>query len=98
MRATIYLRVAKGGKKGYKVEASLTPNNTPILQKGGYNQPDEYLPTVAFGAIFNLPDEMFNQASTIVAEINVALKNGVIANEFVIPKGVEVKSVKSKKK
>lgn len=94
MKATVYLRIAKGGKKGYKVEASLEPNAMPIIQKGSYNQPDVYLPTVSFGAIFNLDDAMFKQAETIVAEINVALKDGVIANEIVIPKGVTVKASK----
>lgn len=95
MKATVYLRIAKGGKKGYKVEASLEPNYLPIIQKGGFNQSDVYLPTVSFGAVFNLDEAMFKQAETIVAEINVALKDGVIANEIVIPKGVNIKGQKN---
>lgn len=98
MKATVYLRIAKGGKKGFKVEASTTPNNTPILQKGGYNQADVYLPTVSFGVDFDLDDKLFKQAETIVATINVAMKDGAIANELVVPKGVVIKSNKKSKK
>ncbi len=97
MKATIYLRIAKGGKKGYKVDASLEPNGTPIVQKGNFNQPDIALPTVSFGTVFNIDDRMFTQAETIVAEINVALKEGIINNEIVIPKGVTIKPTKTKK-
>lgn len=94
MKATVYLKIAKGGKKGYKVEASTTPSAMPIIQKGSYSNSDTYLPTVCFGAVFDIDEKMFNQASTIVAEINVAMKDGVIANEIVVPKGITVKNKK----
>lgn len=98
MKTTVYLRIAKGGKKGFKVEASTAPNSTPIIQKGGYQQADVYLPTVSFGVDFDLDEKLFKQAETIVASINVALKDGVISNELIVPKGVVIKSTKKAKK
>lgn len=98
MKTTVYLRIAKGGKKGFKVEASTVPNNIPIIQKGGYGSSDLYLPTVSFGVEFDLDEKLFKQAETIVASINVAMKDGVIANELIVPKGVVIKSNKKLKK
>lgn len=86
-KTTIYLRVGKkeGGRKPYKVEASSDPNYAPLLVKGGYNKPDAYLPTVAFGLTLDLPDELFETASKVIGEINIAAKDARIAATVEVP-------------
>lgn len=91
MKTTIYLRIAKGGRKGFKVSASTTPDHSPMIHKGGYKEGDVYLPTVSFGMNIDIDDQMFKQAETIVADINVAMKEGKINSEIVIPKGITIK-------
>lgn len=92
-KTTIYLRVARkeGGRTPYKVEASNEPNHVPLLVKGGYNKPDYYLPTISFGVVLNIPDELFDQAGNIVAEINVGLDEQSIAADIKVPAPIKIK-------
>lgn len=91
MKITTYIRVAQGGKKGFRVDASNTPNPQPLKIAGGYNRPDEFLPTVSFAVNFDIPEELFNQAETIIGEINIGLKQALVTNEITIPKGIKIK-------
>ena len=85
MKLPIYVRVAKTGtRKGYKVDASSTPNHSP-LHSGSYNT--EYYPTVAFALSIDLPDSLFEQAEKVIAEINVNEKDAKIAAEIAVPEG-----------
>ena len=85
MKYPIYIRVAKtGGRKGYKVSASINPNNEP-LNSGTYNT--QWFPTVAFCVNVELPDVLFEQASRVIAELNVGIKEAVVSTEIVLPKG-----------
>ena len=85
----IYLRVAKtSSRKGFKVSASPNPNNEP-LNSGSYGT--EWFPTVSFLINVTIPDELFNQAERLVAEINVAMKDVSINGEITVPKGITVK-------
>lgn len=89
MKYPIYLRVAKTeSRNGYKVSASTKPNNEP-LNSGSYNT--EWFPTVAFKVNIDIPDELFNQASRLVAELTVGMKEAKISGEIVLPEGIEVK-------
>jgi len=73
MIAKIYLRIAKT-KKGIKVAASPRPNESPLFS----DYPRKYFPTVSFGIKFDIPDELFSRASTLIALINVAEKHATI--------------------
>jgi hypothetical protein len=89
MKYPIYLRVAKtNSRKGYRVTAGITPNNEP-LNSGSYNT--EWYPTVAFAVNIEIPDELFNQASRIIAELNVAMKEAQVSTEILLPKGISLK-------
>ena len=96
MKSKIYLRVAKSeGRKGFKVAASTEPNNAPITSQDYRGH--TFYPTVAFAVEFNIPDELFDQASKVVAEINIALKQAKIAGEIVVPEGVSIKQARGSK-
>jgi hypothetical protein len=85
-KLTVYLRVGKrDGRQPYMIEANLKPSSVPLIQRGAYNKPDVYLPTVSFGIDFNLPDELFEQASNIIGEINIAAKDAMIAATVDVP-------------
>ena len=56
-----YIRVAKTNR-GYKVAANNKANHEPLYQPG-YGSSKDFYPTVAFAVDFNVPDELFNQAS-----------------------------------
>lgn len=85
-KVTIYLRVGKrDGRKPYMVDASLKPNYVPLITKGGYNRPDTYLPTAAFGLNLEIPDALFEQAETIVADVNVAMREAMVAADIEVP-------------
>jgi len=47
MKYIAYIRIAKGTKKGYKIEASNTPSQEPLKRQSGYKGV-EFLPTVSF--------------------------------------------------
>ncbi len=92
MKAKIFLRVAKTEtRNGYKVSASTKPNNEP-LNSGSYGT--VWYPTVSFAVDINLPDELFDQASKVIAELNVAMKDAKITSEIAVPEGIIVKKAK----
>lgn len=85
-RLNVYLRVGKReGCAPYAVEAGLKPSTAPLIQRGAYNKPDLYLPTVSFGITLNLSDELFQQAERLIGEINVAAKDALIAASVDVP-------------
>jgi hypothetical protein len=79
MKATVYLRVAKG-PRGPKFAATTKPSRAP-LTTGGWNE--KHLPTVAFALLLNIPDEAFDQAGQVIAEIDVPAEQLSIAAEVV---------------
>lgn len=83
-KVKMYVRVAKDGYK-YKLEAGTKENVTPLHKGGGYNSSKEYLPTVAFAVNLDMPDELFSKAAKVIAEINVAMKDVVVAAELPVP-------------
>lgn len=92
MKYPIYLRIAKTGtRKGYKVSAASTPNNEP-LNSGSYNT--TWFPTVMFAVNIDIPDELFEQAERVIAELNVGMEEAQISSEIVLPAGIKVKSAK----
>lgn len=78
-----YIRVAKQGYK-YRVDAGTKENVTPLHRPVPFNQ-KEFLPTVYFAVDLNIPDELFSKASRVIAEINVGLKDAVIAADIPVP-------------
>ncbi len=91
MKYPIYLRIAKtDGRKGYKVSAHTEPNNTP-LESGNNYSGKEFHPTVSFCVQIDIPDELFNQASRVIAELNVGMKEAKVNGEIVLPEGIKIK-------
>ena len=89
MNYPIYIRVAKTeSRKGYKVSALTNPSNEP-LNGGSFG--DSWFPTVAFRVDVDIPDELFNQAGRLIAELNIGMKEAQISSEIVLPKGITVK-------
>jgi hypothetical protein len=86
MKTTVYLRVAKG-PRGAKFAASTKPNQRP-LTSGGWNE--THLPTVAFALRLNIPDEAFDEAGRVVAEIDVPPDQLSIAAEVVPRDEIEI--------
>ena len=80
-----YIRIAKNGWK-YKIDAGAKDNSAP-LHLTGYRNEKTFLPTVAFAVDLNIPDELFSKASRVIGEINIALKDAVIASDVVVPSG-----------
>lgn len=90
MKVIAYMKVGKTqGKKGYMVHASATSNTAPFVKKG-YNKTDEVLPTVYFALELNLDDAMFKNAETVVAAINVGMKQMKVTGEITVPDGIKV--------
>ncbi len=87
-----YIRVAKTNR-GYKVTANNKANYEPLYQSG-YGSSKDFYPTVAFAVDF--PEELFTQASQVIGEINIALKNANVAAEVQIP-SMEQSTKRSKK-
>jgi hypothetical protein len=78
MKARVYLRFAKA-TRGLKVDASTKPIHYPL----DANQ--QFLPTASFAVDFNIPDELFEQASTSVGEINLELKGAKVVGKMIVP-------------
>lgn len=92
MKFPVYLRIAKTDtRKRYKVAASTDPNNEP-LNSGGYGV--VWHPTVAFAVNVEIPDELFNQAGRVIAELNVSMREAMVSSEIVLPKGISLKKRK----
>lgn len=83
MKIRTYIRVAKqkSGRSGIKVDASTKDIPQPLFRPL-YRGEKEYLPTVRFAVDFEIPDELFSQASKVVGEINIALDKAKIAAEL----------------
>jgi len=95
MKYPIYLRVAKtGSRNGYKVSATAKPNNEP-LNSGSYGT--VWYPTIAFAVAIDIPDELFNQAERVIAELNIGMKEAVVSSEIVLPQGITVKNASKEK-
>ena len=60
MKARIYLRIAKGGRKGFKVSASENPEFEPLKSSG------RYLPTVNFALDIDVADKEFSAARNLL--------------------------------
>lgn len=75
MRTTVYLRVGKS-KDRIKVEASPKPSYVPL--KIG----QRFIPTVAFGVEFDIPDELFKGAAAIVGLMKLTMEQGKIATHI----------------
>ena len=74
-----YIRIAKMTNGRYKVDArARTPNYAPIADSNGGPYP-----TVAFALEFNIPEEAFEQAEQVIAEITIPEDQLQIAAEVV---------------
>lgn len=83
MRARVFMRVGKAGsrsRKGYLVQAGLSPSYEPLSNSVG-----RYLPTAMFALDLDIPDEMFEQAQQVLAEIVVNPEDLAIAAEVHTP-------------
>lgn len=83
MKVRTYIRIAKNGYK-YKVDAHTKEDPTPLYIPS-YGGQKKFLPTVAFAVDFNVPDELFSNASRVIAQIDVATKEAVVLGEMLIP-------------
>jgi len=83
--AKAYLRVAKASK-GLRFAISKTPNYEPLKDN---NYKPTYYPTVMFAVKFNIPDELFEQASQELAEITLSAEKVKINTSILTPE-VEV--------
>lgn len=97
MRARVYLKIAKNGYK-YKVKATTKSDSTPLKLEGGYNKEDTFLPTVGFGVDFVIPDELFDAAQQIIAEIDVSTKGAKVLAEVPLAEVEQTKKVLPAKK
>jgi hypothetical protein len=79
MKVQTYLRVAEGAR-GPRVVASAKPNYQP-LTKGAGTYHEEALPTAMFAVVLDIPDELFERASQVLAEIEVPTDRAEIAAE-----------------
>lgn len=79
MKVKTYLRVAVGGR-GPRVVASTKPNYQP-LTKGQGTYHEEPLPTAAFALVLDIPDEIFERAEKVLAEVAVDPSEAAVAAE-----------------
>lgn len=79
MKVTAYIRIGKKepGSRGPRavVDAGSQPNSNMLYQ--GPNP----IPTVAFGVDLDIPDELFERASQVIAEIVIPVEAAEIAAE-----------------
>jgi hypothetical protein len=74
-----HLRVGYDKKRRKtSVVANVNPNHTPLSNMKG-----EYLPTVAFAIVLDIPDSAFAQAEQVIAEITIPESEIQIAAEVV---------------
>jgi len=88
MKVKAFMRVAQTGR-GYKVAASSKANQEPLFRQDYRGK--EFLPTVSFAVVLNIPEELFNQAEKEIAEINLALNEVEIAAEVDVPASAKKK-------
>lgn len=68
MKLKVYLRVAHGAR-GPRVEASTTPNYTPIQSGSGWTA--KPLPTAMFALDLTIPEEALHHAERVMAEMEI---------------------------
>lgn len=78
MKVKTYLRVARGGR-GVRVVASSKPNYQPLMKGSGWSE--KALPTAAFAVVLDIPDEIFERAETVLAEVTVDPSEAEVAAE-----------------
>ena len=79
MKVRAYVRVGKNSasaRKPYRVDASASANHLPLVASTG-----QTLPTIAFAIDLDIPDEMFNKAEQVIAEIVIPEEAVEIAAE-----------------
>lgn len=78
MKVRTYLRVGKKepGRRGPKalVKAGTMPSEEPLQDSMG-----RLVPTVAFAVDLDIPDEMFERAEQVIAELVVDAESATIA-------------------
>jgi len=80
MKTKIYLRIAKTDKGRTSVAASVRPNYEPLMCAKPHNV-KLALPTLSFAVEFEVPDELFKQAESVVATINLTKEKAVICGK-----------------
>lgn len=78
MKATVYMRVAVGSR-GTKFSATVKPNYAPLTSGSGWYAHN--LPTAAFALVLDIPDEAFERASQVLAEIQIPNETIQVAAE-----------------
>lgn len=68
MKLKVYLRVAHGSR-GPRVAASTKPNYEPLESGSGWQS--KPLPTAAFAVELTIPEEAFERAKQVLAEIAI---------------------------
>lgn len=87
MKKKFYLKIAKGGKNGFKVEARNKPNSSPLKTQTGYPRQYKYYPTVLIAVTVEIPDSLFNIVQSELtlkiqeAEKAIEIKQEVVENE-----------------
>jgi hypothetical protein len=69
-------RNTQSARRPYRVDASASPNQMPLVSSTGHT-----LPTVTFAIDLNIPDELFEQAQRVIAEITIPPEAAQIAAE-----------------
>ncbi len=81
-KITAHIRVAET-HRGRKFAISIKPNHQP-LHNNDYRK--TYYPTIHFAINFDIPDDAFESASKVIAEINVLEEHLEINAETEYPK------------
>jgi len=68
MKIKTYLRIAKTSR-GYRANASTEPDHSPLFISGYRSK--KFLPTVHFALLLDIPDNAFDKATEVVAELNI---------------------------
>lgn len=80
MQARLYIKIART-KRGYRATVSTArPSRTPLEDNTWRKRP---LPTVFFGVDFKIPDEAFDVATKVIAEVTIPVSNLEIAADVV---------------
>lgn len=68
MKVKTHLRVGYDKRRRKpQVVANVRPNHTPLSA----GSPQEFLPTVAFAIVLDIPDAMFERAGQVIAELTI---------------------------
>lgn len=88
-KVKVYLRIGKTPKGLYKVEGSHNPRPIPIKDtNNSYGGITKFFPTVFMGLEINLPDEAFQYAEQIIAEVDFRHKEVTVID---IPPDIKAK-------